>query len=448
MAKQNAISLTEGNIRKLIINFSVPVFIAWIFNELYNVTNAMLVGNFVSLEALSAVSASTWICNIFNYTFYGLGMGTGILVARYYGAKDHKNLKKSLDTAIAFSIVGGILITVCAELLLPTLMRICNIGPDIYGQAQSYLRVYILGSTAVLTSQMCFNILRSFGDTKHQLYYSIISSLVNISLGMLFVRVFNLNVVGTALATIISQFVTDVLALRLMFNYEGIDLDLKNPDVDLKVIVEICKLGIPAGIQNMLIAVSSMMVQSKVNLFSNEVIAAIGVGEKVINWAQMFSIAISSATMALVAQNMGAKKYDRVKESVKETILISSICTICAVALIFAIAPFAISKFNSNPDVLRYGTEMVRYAVFSILFLNLSHIYNAACRGAGNVKLPMIIAIIGQVICKYAFVYFGLKIAFDVHVLYFGSAFGYTMAGIMATIYFNFSKYTKENGLR
>ena len=448
MAKQKAVSLTEGNILSLILSFSWPVFISMIFQELYNVTNSLIVGNYVSLKALSAVSACTWICNIFNYTFFGLGMGTGILVAKYYGAKDHQSLKRTLDTAVVFAFAGGAILTLAAELGLPFMMDLCKIGPDIYADARSYLIVYILGSTAVLTSQMCFYILRSFGDTKHQLYYSIISSIVNISLGLLFVRVFHLDVVGTALATIISQFVMVVLALRLIFNYDGIDFDIRNIDFSLSVVRDICALGIPAGFQNMLIAFSSMLVQSYINQFPNEVIAGIGVAEKVASWGQLVSVAVSSATMSLVAQNMGAEKYDRVKESVTGSALVSGIGTLICITLIFVLAPFLVGRFNEDQKVIYYGTQMIRYSIFSMFFIHLSHIYNAACRGAGNVRFPMLIAIFSQVLCKYLFVRIGLSLYHDVRILYLGTAFGYVLAGTLATCYFYFSSWTKKNGLR
>ena len=340
----SAVSLTQGNIRKQILSFTWPVFIAHIFSELYNITNSMIVGNYVSLEALSAVSACTWICNIFNYTFYGLGMGTGIIVARYYGAKDRKNLKKGLDSSLIFAFAGGLLLTILSELCLPFLMKLCNIGPDIYADAAAYLRIYFLGNTFVLTSQMCFFILRSFGDTRHQLYYSIVSSFTNIVFGLLFVRVLHLDVTGTALATILSQFIMDFLALRLMFHYDEIGLDLKNLDFSFAIVKEICVLGIPAAFQNMLIAISSIMVQSYVNRFPNEVIAGIGVAEKIANWAQLFSVSVSAATMAMVAQNMGAEKYDRVQETIRESALISSVLTILSILVIYACAPWLVSR--------------------------------------------------------------------------------------------------------
>lgn len=437
--------LTEGNIRKQLIEFAIPVFISSIFSELYTITNSMIVGNYCSLESLSAVSASSWIGNIFSYAFYGVGMGAGIVTAKYYGARDNENLKKSIDSIIVFGIVGGICLTLLSELFLPQMMKIINIADDIFDLSLRYLRYYLIGNTAVLTYQISFYILRSFGDTKHQLYYSIIGSIVNLLCGILFVRVFNMDVVGAALATIISQFVIDFLSLRLILNLsDEFRFDIKDIHFGFDIIWEVCRLGIPAGVQNMLIGISSMAVQSYVNMFPNEVIAGIGVGEKIAGWGQTFSYTCASGTMALVAQNTGAKKYDRVKETVKESIFLTTIMTTISVVAIFIFAPQLSSLFNPDASVIKYSTETIRFSVWSFFFLNLSHVYNGACRGAGNVKVPMYIAIFGQVICKYLFVFIGLKINFDVHVLYLGTAFGYTIAGLLATIYYHTSKWSNR----
>ncbi|MCR5096489.1 MAG: MATE family efflux transporter [Erysipelotrichaceae bacterium] len=438
----------QRQVARQILSFSWPVFISMIFTELYNITNSLIVGNYVSLKALSAVSACTWITNIFNYSFYGLGMGAGILIARYYGAKDHKKLKQALDSAIVFAFAGGIILTLCSETLLPLIMKISNIGPDIYADALRYLRVYLLGNTAVLTYQMCFFILRSFGDTRHQLYYSIVSSIANMLFGLLFVRVFHLDVIGTAMATIISQFIMDVLALRLMFRHDDFDFSFKDIDFSFRVVGEICALGIPAGFQNMLIALSSMMVQSHINTFENEVIAGIGVAEKIIGWGQLPSVSISSATMALVAQNIGAENYEKVRAVIKESLKLSLVASVVLVGLIVAFAPLLVSRFNSDPGVRYYGTRMIYFSFYGPIIIVFSHIYNAACRAAGNVRIPMYIAIFSQVICKYAFVHFGLKLIYDVHILYMGTAIGYSMAGLLASLYFLRSRWTLEHGLR
>lgn len=442
-------AVLDGDLTKTIISISWPVFLSSIFQELYNITNSIIVGNYVSLKALSAVSACTWICNIFGYTFYGLGLGTGILIAKYYGAKDHEKVKLTADSSILFALIGGVIITAISELCIPGLMKLCNISGDLYPYANSYLRVYMLGATAFLMYQMCFYIMRSFGDTKHPLYFLIISCFSNIILGVVFVRVFHMEVMGTALATLLSQLLVDILSLRLLSNFsEEFSLDYHDMHFSFDTIKEVCRLGIPAGIQNMLIALSSMMIQSKVNLFSNEVIAGVGVAEKIAAWDQMGSIALSNAAMIIVSQNLGARNYERVQKSIKEILKISTIFTAASIAIIFALSKPIVSLFNESDLVIYYGSTMIKCMSFSYIFLNISHIYNAACRGAGNVKYPMIIAVISQVICKYLFVYIGLKINFSEWIIYFGSAFGYSLAGIFAWIYFRFSKYTKEAHLR
>ena len=250
------------------------------------------------------------------------------------------------------------------------------------------------------------------------------------------------------MATIIAQFVTDILALRLLMRYEGINLSFRSMDFSLNIVAMICALGIPAGFQNMLIAISSMMVQSFVNRFPNEVIAGIGVAEKIASWAQFASVSVSGATMAMVAQNLGAENYERARETVRESVLISTLLTLVSIIIVFIPAPYLVSRFNSDPEVISYGTKMIRYSVYSMLFINLSHIYNAACRGGGNVRVPMYIAIFGQCICKYAFVALGMKLFNDVRVLYLGTAFGYTVAGSLAALYFQKGKWSLEKGLR
>ena len=448
MAKSQTVDLTNGNIKKQIFRFSLPIVISNIANELYNLTNSLIVGNYVSLEALSAVSACTWICNIFSYTFYGLGLGCGILVGRYYGAKDETNLKKTLDTSLIFGFVFGISLTILSELFLPQIMTICNIGESIFDSAYSYLRVYLLSNTFLLVSNIVYNILRSFGDSKHQLYYSIVGSITNLLLGFVFVRVLDMNVVGTSLATTISQGISLFLALRLLINFKEINIDIKHLNFSFEIVKKIFSLGLPAGFQNMLIAISSMLIQSYINMFPNEIIAGIGVGEKINNWAQAVSAAVAAATTALVAQNYGAKKYDRVQEAIKTSLKISTIITCAFVAIIWIIAPFAVAGFNDSAEVIKCGTNMIRISVFGMIFVNFSHIYNAACRGAGNVKAPMFVAIAGQVISKYLFVYIGLKISHNVNILYMGSAIGYLAAGTFAALYFNLSRWTFENQLR
>lgn len=446
--KSANIDFTTSNLNSSIIKFAIPLLISNIFTELYNITNSLIVGNFISTRALSVVSACTWICNIFNYLFFGLGTGAGIVIAKLYGAKNTKELKKSIDTALAFAIVGGILLTIISELSLPFFMNLCNIPLELFADAEKYLRVYLLGNSAVMTYQMCFFILRSFGDSKHPLMYLMISSFINIALGVIFVRILNLSIVGTAIATIISQFIVDILSLRLLLNMEEVKFDIHHIEFSFEYIVKICEMGIPAGIQNMLLALSSLGIQSYVNTFSNATIAGIGVAEKTASWAQMPSVALSTTLMSIVSQNIGAKNYDRIHEAIKKVSIVSFVITLIAVSTIYVFAIPIVSIFDKDPEVVMHASKMLRITIFSFLPLNFSHVYNNANRAAGNVNIPTIIAIISQVIGKFLFVYIGLKINYDVRVIYGAGAFGFTLAGIIATIYFFTSKRVKQLGLR
>ena len=424
------------------------MLLASVFQELYNVTNSLIVGNFIDVHALSVVSAGSWICNIFSYMYYGLGMGAGILIANYAGSGDRKHLKESLDTSLVFAVGGGILLTVLAELFLPSLMHLINIGPDLFDDSLAYLRVYLIGNTAVLTYQMCFFIMRSFGDSRHPLYFLIVSSVINLILGVTFVRVLHLSVVGTALATIIAQYTVDVLSLRLLFSLDGMQFDPKSIAFSWEKVRRICSLGIPAGIQNMLIAISGVLVQSYVNTFPNEVISGIGVAERICNWGQHPSMAMGTACMTLVGQNLGARRYDRAQEVVKRTLLFGLLGTSLYVVVIMLFAPQIVGFFTADELVRANGTEMVRDAMFSYILLTCCHVYNAACRAAGNVAMPMLISVFGQCMMKYIFVRVGLSFVYDVHILYLGGAIGYSVAGILATLYFNLTPWSKKAGLR
>lgn len=442
------VTFTEGNITRQIVDFAWPVLLAGLFSELYNVTNSLIVGNYVSVHALSVVSACAWICNIYLYTFYGLGMGAGILITSYVGRGEERDLKEALDTALVFAVVGGVFLTVVSELALPWLMDLSNIHDELYADAEAYLRVYLLGNAAVLSYQMCGFIMRSFGDSLHPLYFLVVSSIINLVLGLFFVRVMGLGAVGTALATIISQFVVDVLSLRLLLSLDGLTFDIHDVVFSWEKALRICELGIPAGVQNLLIAISGMLVQSYVNLFPDEVISGIGVAERIGAWGQHPSSALSTATMLLVGQNHGAGRYVRVREAIRKTLAYALVSTAVLVVAIELTAPWLVGLFTTSEAVRSCGTEMLRLYMPSFMFIAVSHILNAACRSVGNVHVPMLIAVAGQCVVKYLFVRVGLALFSDVHVLYLGSAVGFAAAGTFAALYFYLGRWTKEQSLR
>ena len=447
--RKKTLDLTEGVIWKQLLRFVWPIIIANIFQQLYNITNSMIVGNYVGKTALSAVSACTSILNIANFFFYGISTACGILTSTYYGAKNREKLNSVIETSLLTSLVVGLVLTVLGEIFTPQLMAVSNIGPSIYDDAQRYLRVYMLGNVFVFLYNITFFILRSMGDSKSPLYYLMLSCFINVVLGVLFVRYLNLSVVGVALATIISQMIVDVFALRVLFKRtDVVSIDFKNLHIDWSLAKQMARLGIPAAIQNMLLAFSNIVVQSYINEFSTEVIAGIGVAEKVAIWVQIPMGAISTIGTSYVGQNLGAGKYERVQEGIKMCNRIATIVTaICAVGVFFS-AEFFVSLFNNDAGIIEVGSAMVRYSVFSFIPLTWSHIYNGCCRGAGNVKLPLVIAVASQCVFKFLFVTIGLKVFYDIHIIYLSNLFTYLLAGLLASAYFHFSRFTKEAHLR
>ncbi|MBQ1521131.1 MAG: MATE family efflux transporter [Erysipelotrichaceae bacterium] len=446
--KVNSLDMTQGNIAAQIMKFVWPVLVASIFQQLYNMTNQFIVGNYVDEDTLSAVSACSAITSILIQMFAGLGLGVGVVVSNSFGARNNEKLKSAVRSSVLLSVIGGLLIVCISELLLPMMMKLININDVLYPIAEKYMRVYLLGSVCVLTYNVFFYIFRSIGDTRHPLYYLIVSSILNITLGIIFVRVMHLNVTGTALATIIAQLAVDILCFNLVQHNYLLKMDFSDFAIDWEVIKEVLRLGIPAGIQNTLVGFSGVVIQAYTNLFPNVVIAGIGVGQRVSSYAEMPMHAIQTAATSFVGQNYGAGEHERVRHGIRFCLMLCNVVALVLSTVIFIFAEPLVAMFNRNPDIVRYGSEMVRYTVYGTIFIGWSHIYNGSCRGAGNVREPLFIAVFSQFAIRYIFVTIAFKISFSLVNIYFAHVIGSVAAGILASLYFNLSKWTKDNHLR
>ena len=449
MSNRKTVSLTEGDIFRQLVMFVWPIILSNLFQQIYNITNSMIVGNYMNTEALSAVSASYTISQLTSFFFYGISTATGILVANHYGAKQMDEVKSVIETALFVCLALGLGMTLCFEIFIPQLMAMTNVPAAILHDSEVYLRVFMIGNIPMFLYNVCFFIMRSMGDSKHPLYYLMVSCGLNVVFGILFVKYFRWGVAGAALATVLSQLVVDVLALNALEKLdERVQIDLLHLHPQKEYAKRMLELGIPAAVQNMLIAFSTLVVQSYINLFSTEFIAGLGVATKVAAWVQIPMQSISTIGTNFVGQNLGAQKYDRLQKGITMCNQIATGITIVCAAFVFVNAEFFVSLFNKNPEVIRYGAVMTRYTVFSYVPLTWSHIYNGCCRGAGNVKIPMIIAVLCQCVFKYVFVTIGLKIAFNVNIIYLSTALSFTLAGIVATMYFYMSPWTKKAHLR
>ncbi len=449
MAQEKRVDLTEGPIGKQLLKFVWPIIIANVFQQVYNITNSLIVGNYIDTNALSAVSATNSITIITQYFYFGFSTATSILVANYFGAGRKDKVKRAIETSFVVGLSVGIIFFGLLELFTPTLMNISNIDESIYHDAEQYLRFYVIGDTPMMIYNMCFFIMRSMGDSRTPTKYLVVSCLVNLVLGIVFVGFLHMGVIGVALATTVAQFIVAVLAVRKVLKLdEEIQIDPLHMHPDLSMLKSMFSLGIPAALQNILIALSEFTVQSYINMFSNEFIAGLGVASKVSLWVHMPMHAVATVAVSYVGQNLGAGKYERVKEGIRFCARLATGMTVVLAFIFYFIAPFLISLFDRNPEVIRCGTIMTRCNVLSYIPLTWSHIYNGCCRGAGNVKIPMVIAVFAQCIFRFIFVTIGLKVFFSQTILYLSSALCWTLAGILAFIYFHTSKWVKEAHLR
>ena len=298
--------MTEGSIWKKIVTFAFPLFLGNLFQQLYNTADSLIVGNFLGSDALAAVSSSGSLIFLMVGFFNGIAMGAGVVVARYYGARQTDRLQRAIHTDVAFGIVAGILLTIIGLILAPQMLVWMGTPADVLPNSLLYFRIYFMGSLAFVLYNVFVGILQSIGDSRHPLNYLILSSIVNIVLDLLFVGVLKLGVGSAALATIISQFISALLCLRrLLRSPEEYRLVPSRIRFDPIMLKQIISNGLPAGLQNSIIALANVVVQSNINSFGKMAVAGCGAYSKV----EGFDEANNYAEIKAIFDKLGMQKY-------------------------------------------------------------------------------------------------------------------------------------------
>ena len=274
---KSEVNLTEGSIAKNIIKFAIPMFIGNLFQQLYNVADSLVVGNFLGSDALAAVTSTGSLIFLLVGFFNGTAMGAGVIIARFFGAKDHENVKKAIHTDLAFGILCGAIMTLVGVIFAPQILTLMDTPEDVFVQSVLYIRIYFLGSIAVVLYNVCMGIMQAVGDSRHPLYYLIFSSVVNILLDLLFNGVFKLGVEYAALATIISQLLATLMCLwRLTGKSQTYRVELRKIGFDKDLLKQIVGIGLPSGLQNSIISIANVVVQANINAFGSAAMAGCG----------------------------------------------------------------------------------------------------------------------------------------------------------------------------
>ena len=386
--------MTKGSIQKKIIAFAVPLFIGNLFQQLYNAVDSVIVGNFVGDNALAAVSSAGNLIFMIVGFFNGISVGAGVIVARYIGAKDDENVERSVHTTVALGLVFSAIMTLIGVLLTPVFLNWMNTPAEVFPESVTYFRVYFAGSLGLIMYNLLVGILQAAGDSKNPLMYLIISSVVNTLLDLLFVAVLGMGVGGAALATIIAQLLSAVLCfIKLVRSTEIYRIVPQRIRLEMDMVRNIFKFGLPSGLQNSIMSFSNVVIQSFINAFGPEAMAGIGSYVKIEGFVFIPVTSFAMAITTFVSQNLGAGEYERTKKGIRFGMICVMIAAEALGILLFIFAEPLVSLFtkDNNPDVIYYGMLRSRIVTLFFFLCAYTHFMAAVLRGAGKPMIPMFV---------------------------------------------------------
>ncbi len=384
--------MTTGNPVKLILLFSIPLLIGNIFQQFYSMVDTIIVGRFIGVEALAAVGTTSSMVFLVNGFVMGLTSGFAVLISQKYGAKDEVGVKEAVASSIILSIIATILVTFISVLSAKPLLTLMNTPSNILKDASTYIIILYAGNIAIIFYNMMAAILRALGDSKTPLYFLIVSSVLNIILDLVLIINFKMGVAGAAYATVISQGVSAILCVIYTYKRYKI-LRLKKDDfkVKKKYYRKHLKVGIPMALQFSITSIGIMTVQSAINIFGSTEIASYAASSKVLQLVMQPATTLGVTMATYCGQNIGAKRYDRIKEGVKKCVQISIITSVISAIILIFLGKYFVMMFVSNPDaeILSYAQQVLNISAIFFIPLGLIFVYRNALQGIGDSFIPM-----------------------------------------------------------
>lgn len=439
---QLANQITEGIIWKQLLIFFFPIVFGTFFQQLYNTIDTIIVGHFIGKSALASVGgSSTQIVNLVVGFFTGLSSGASVIIAQFYGARDERSVQESLHTAYAFSILGSIAISIPGILLAPHLLRWMNTPAELVQDSALYLRIYFAGILFVFIFNVGSSILRAIGDSKHPLYYLMVCCLLNIILDILCVVWLDMGVAGAAAATFFSQAASAVLVTRKLMVSGGIlKLSLKKLRFHANVLRSLLRIGMPAGFQSIMYSLSNVIIQSALNSFGTDTVAAWSVYGKLDAVFWMISGAIGISITTFVGQNFGARKYGRVKKSVRVCLGIDALISGVLVIFFLLLRNPLFRIFTNDADVIRIGCEMMALITPCYMFFICIEVLSGALRGIGDVIIPTLITLGGVCLFRILWLFGALRIRPTVNAIILSYPVTWLTTSILFILYYLYRK--------
>ena len=436
MEKQGT-RLLEGSIWKGIVGFAIPIFLGNLFQQLYNTVDSLIVGKFLGSEALAAVTSSSPLIFLMIGFFNGIAIGAGVVISKYFGARDYENLKKAVHTDVAFGLVAGVMLTLIGMFLSPLMLRWMGTPAEVLPNSIAYFRTYFAGSLAFVMYNIVMGILQAVGDSKHPLYYLIFSSILNVLLDLLFVGVFRWGVAAAALATAISQAASAILCfIRLVQSKEVYQVCVREIRFHSQMLKQILQIGLPTGLQNSIIAIANVVVQSNINAFGTITVAGSGVYSKIEGFVFLPITCFSMAMTTFIGQNLGAKQFDRAKKGARFGIICSILLAEVVGVIVYTAMPVLASLFDSNPDVIAIATLQARTESLFYFLLAFSHCISGILRGSGKSAVPMYVMLLSWCAIRITYITIAVRLVPVVQTIYWAYPLTWSISSVIFLIYY------------
>lgn len=411
--------MTEGNIWKKILFFSIPMILGNLLQQMYNTVDSIIVGNYVGSNALAAVGSSTSIINLLIAFSMGASAGAGVVVSQFTGAGNKKGVRLSVHTAVAISIVLGIILTAAGIIFTPKILKMMRTPEEVMTQSVVYLRLYSAGLLFSVVYNMAAGILNAVGDSKRPLIYLGSASVLNIILDILLINVLKMGIAGAAIATNISQIVSCILILMFLSKVpENYRLRFREIKIYRRMAGRIIKIGLPTAVQNTVISFSNVLVQSSVNTFGAKAMAGFGAYLKIDGFNILPIMSFSMAVTTFTGQNYGAGKTDRLKKGMWVVIIMGVAYTAVLGAVLLMFSDFFMGIFTTDKDVMYYGIQAMKYFCPFYFLLSIMHGLAGTIRGTGKTVPPMVILLISLCLFRIVWIHFIVPRFDDIDIIY------------------------------
>ena len=437
--KKRTVDMTQGNIFKLIVMFAIPIMISGVLQTLYSATDMIVVGKFAGKESLAAVGSTTPAINMIINIFIGMSSATNVIVARKFGAGNKSGVSKAIHTAVAMCLAGGVFIMIAGILLSRNILSLMSCPEDVISLSTLYMKIYCIGIPAMLIYNFGSAIMRAFGDATRPTHYLAISGLINVVLNLLFVIVFKMGVAGVAIGTVVSQVTSAVLVIINLMKFDDeTRLDIKKIRFFSNEVKEMLLLGIPAGIQSSIFSVSNVIIQSSINSCGSDAMAGNSAAGSIENLEYVAMGAFYHAILTFMGQNIGAKKFDRIKKGYWIGFGAAGIFGIVLSVVIVLLSPLLIKIYTDSPEVARIGVERLIIIGGTQFVCGLMEIGTGSLRGLGVATRAMITCLIG--VCGVRILMNTIGAPFnspaDLKILYASYPVSWALTAVVLTIIF------------